>query len=156
MKIVEGVYQSPAKPIALVASRFNSLVVDRLVEGARDALVRNGVADDDIHLIRVPGALEIGPAARHAVDSCKYAAVIALGCVIRGETAHFEQVVTASTRMLSELSYQANIPVINAVLTTEDLDQAQQRSGAKAGNKGFDGALAALEMADLLKHLEGK
>lgn len=156
MKIVEGVYQSPSKPIALVASRFNALVVDRLVEGARDALLRNGVKDDDIHLFRVPGALEIGPAARHVVDSCKYGAVITLGCVIRGETAHFDQVVTASTRMIGELAYQANIPVINSVLTTEDLDQAQQRSGGKAGNKGFDGALAALEMADLLRRLEGK
>ncbi len=153
MKIIEGAYQSPVKPIALVASRFNDLIVERLIGGARDALTRHGVKDDDIHLLRVPGALEIGPVARHVVDSCKYSAVIALGCVIRGETAHFDQVVTASTRMLSELSYQANIPVINSVLTTENLEQAEQRAGAKAGNKGFDGALSALEMISLFQRL---
>lgn len=156
MKIVEGVFQSPTKPVALVASRFNALVVERLVEGARDALLRHGVSEDNIHVVWVPGALEIGPAARRIVDSCKYGAVVALGCVIRGETAHFEQVVSASTRMLGDLAYTANIPVMNAVLTTEDLDQAQQRSGAKAGNKGFEAAMGALEMADLFRKLDGK
>jgi 6,7-dimethyl-8-ribityllumazine synthase len=156
MKIIEGVYQSPSKPVALVAARFNALVVDRLIEGACDALTRHGVLEENIHVLRVPGALEIGPAARRVVDSCKYSAVIALGCVIRGETAHFDQVVSASTRMLGDLAYQSDIPVVNAVLTTEDLEQAQQRAGAKSGNKGFDAGLTALEMSDLLRKLGGK
>jgi 6,7-dimethyl-8-ribityllumazine synthase len=140
--------------VALVASRFNSLVVDRLVEGARDGLVRHGVSDDNIVLVHVPGAWEIGPVARRMVDSMKYSAVIALGCVIRGETPHFDQVVNGVTRALGELGYEANIPVLFAVLTTEDLEQAEQRAGGKAGNKGFEAAVGAIEMMDLYRKLE--
>jgi 6,7-dimethyl-8-ribityllumazine synthase len=154
MKTFEGAFAPPAKPVALVASRFNSLVVDRLVDGARDALQRHGVKDDDIVLVKVPGAWEIGPVARRLVDANKYSAVIALGCVIRGDTPHFEQVVNGTTRALGQLGYEANIPVVFAVLTTEDLEQAEQRSGGKAGNKGFEAAVSAIEMADLYRKLE--
>lgn len=154
MKIIDGAFVAPNKPVALVASRFNSLVVDRLVEGARDGLVRHGVSDDNIVLVHVPGAWEIGPVARRMVDSMKYSAVIALGCVIRGETPHFDQVVNGVTRALGELGYEANIPVLFAVLTTEDLEQAEQRAGGKAGNKGFEAAVGAIEMMDLYRKLE--
>lgn len=153
MRSIEGSFIAPSKPVALVAARFNSLVVDRLVEGARDGLVRHGVSDDQIVVLKVPGAWEIGAVARRCVDSMKYSAVIALGCVIRGDTPHFEQVVSGTTRALGQLSYEANIPVVFAVLTTEDLEQAEQRSGGKAGNKGWDAALAALELSDLYRKI---
>jgi len=154
MKTLEGAFVPPHKPVALVASRFNALVVDRLVDGARDALLRHGVKDEDIVLVKVPGAWEIGPVARRLVDANKYSAVIALGCVIRGDTPHFEQVVNGTTRALGQLGYEANIPVVFAVLTTEDLEQAEQRSGGKAGNKGFEAAVGAIELADLYRRLE--
>ncbi|MCB9496874.1 MAG: 6,7-dimethyl-8-ribityllumazine synthase [Fibrobacteria bacterium] len=154
MKTIEGAFAPPSRPVALVASRFNSLVVDRLVEGARDGLLRHGVKDEDIVLFKVPGAWEIGPVARRLVDANKYSAVIALGCVIRGDTPHFEQVVNGTTRALGQLGYEANVPVVFAVLTTEDLEQAEQRSGGKAGNKGFEAAVSAIEMADLYRRLE--
>lgn len=154
MKTLEGAFTAPTRPVALVASRFNSLVVDRLVEGARDGLLRHGVKDEDIVLVKVPGAWEIGPVARKLVDANKYSAVIALGCVIRGDTPHFEQVVNGTTRALGQLGYEANIPVLFAVLTTEDLEQAEHRSGGKAGNKGFEAAVAAIELIDLYRRLE--
>jgi len=155
MKTLEGAFVvPPAKPVALVASRFNSVVVDRLVEGARDGLLRHGVQDDNIVLVKVPGAWEIGGVARRLVDSNKYSAVIALGCVIRGETPHFDQVVNGTTRALGQLGYEANIPVVFAVLTTEDLEQAEQRAGGKVGNKGFDAAVSAVELVDLYRKIE--
>jgi len=154
MRVIEGSFVAPTKPVAVVAARFNSLVVDRLVEGARDGLVRHGVSDEMITVIRVPGAFEIGAAARRAVDSLKFSAVIALEAVIRGDTPHFDQVVSGTTRALGQLSYEANIPVVFAVLTTEDLEQAEQRAGGKSGNKGWDAALSALELADLYRKLE--
>ena len=154
MRVLEGSFATPTKPVALVASRFNSLVVDRLVEGARDGLVRHGVKDEDIVLLKVPGAWEIGAVARRCVDSMKYSAVIALGCVIRGDTPHFEQVVSGTTRALGQLAYEANIPVVFAVLTTEDLEQAEQRAGGKAGNKGWEAALSAIELSDLYHKIE--
>jgi 6,7-dimethyl-8-ribityllumazine synthase len=156
MRVLEGSFIAPSKPVAIVAARFNSIVVDRLVEGARDGLVRHGVPDDQIAVLRVPGAFEIGAVARRAVDSLKYSAVIALGTVIRGDTPHFDQVVSATTRALGQLSYEANIPVVYAVLTTEDLDQAEQRAGGKAGNKGWDAALSALELVDLYRKIEAQ
>lgn len=155
MKTLEGAFVPPTRPVALVASRFNSLVVDRLVEGARDGLLRHGVQDDSIVLVKVPGAWEIGAVARKLVDSNKYAAVIALGCVIRGETPHFDQVVSGTTRSLGQLGYEANIPVVFAVLTTEDLEQAEQRAGGKAGNKGFEAAVSAVELIDLYRKIDG-
>ncbi|MBK9579945.1 MAG: 6,7-dimethyl-8-ribityllumazine synthase [Fibrobacterota bacterium] len=153
MRSIDGSFVAPSKPVALVASRFNSLVVEPLVEGARDGLVRHGVADDQIVVIRVPGAWEIGAVARRCVDSMKYSAVIALGCVIRGETPHFDQVVSGTTRALGQLAYEANVPVVFAVLTTEDLEQAQQRAGGKVGNKGWEAALSALELCDLYRKI---
>lgn len=154
MKILEGAFVPPARPVALVASRFNSLVVDRLVEGARDGLLRHGVPDEGIVLVKVPGAWEIGGVARRLVDSNKFSAVIALGCVIRGETPHFDQVVSGTTRALGQLGYESNIPVLFAVLTTEDLEQAEQRAGGKAGNKGFEAAVGAIELIDLYRKID--
>jgi 6,7-dimethyl-8-ribityllumazine synthase len=137
---------------ALVAARFNALVVDRLIEGAQDALRRHGVADADIDLVRVPGSLEI-PVVVHRLCQAHYAAIIAIGAVIRGETSHYDVVVQQSAGAISRIAIDTGIPVLNAILTTETLEQAMDRAGGKAGNKGFDAALAAIEMANLLASL---
>ena len=150
MKIVEGVFQSPTKPVALVASRFNALVVERLVEGARDALLRHGVSEDNIHVVWVPGALEIGPAARRIVDSCKYGAVVALGCVIRGDTRHYEHVADRCAEGLMRAQLDTGVPVLNGVLAVERIEDAEARAGGSHGNKGEEAALAAIEMAHLM------
>lgn len=153
MRVVEGHFRTPERPVALVASRFNGLVVEALVEGARDQLLRHGLPDDQIECYWVPGAFEIGGVAKRLLASGEYAAIIALGCVIRGETPHFDQVVSGVSGAMAQLAATGEIPVIFGVLTTETLEQAQQRAGAKAGNKGSEAAAAALEMIDLYGRL---
>ena len=139
------------KRFAIVASRFNQLVTDKLIEGCVDALVRHGARPDDVTIAWVPGAFELPAAARRLARSgSPYAAVICLGCVIRGQTAHFEYVAGAAATGIAQASAQSEVPVIFGVLTTETLEQALDRAGAKAGNKGADAALAAIEMANLL------
>jgi 6,7-dimethyl-8-ribityllumazine synthase len=137
-----------------VAARFNAFVVDRLIEGARAGLVSHGVVESDIDIIYVPGALEI-PLAADRLSEGGYAAIICLGTIIRGETGHYDVVVNQSARGLADVALRSKIPVLNAILTTETLDQAINRAGAKAGNKGFDAALAAIEMVNLLAQLPG-
>ena len=150
MKIVEG---SPvAKPglrVALVASRFNSLIVEPLVSGARDALCRHGVKDDDITLVRVPGAWEIPWACRQLASGGKVDAIVALGAVVRGSTPHFDYVAGEVAKGVSQVSQATGLIVTFGVLTTDTMDQALDRAGGKAGNKGADAALAALEMLSL-------
>ena len=153
MHVIEGGFATPRGRIALVAARFNGHIVDALIAGARDTLVRHGVNDDAIDLLRVPGAFELGPVAARLAASGKYAAVIALGCVIRGATAHFEYVAGAAANGIAQAAQAGRVPVIFGVLTTENIEQAIERAGTKAGNRGADAALAAIEMIDLYAKL---
>ena len=139
---------------AIVASRFNDFVVDRLVDGAVDALVRHGASEKNIELIRVPGAFDMPLAVRKAAQSRRYDAIVALGAVIKGATAHFDYVAGECSSGLARAALDTGVPVGFGVLTTDTLEQAIDRAGAKAGNKGADAALAALEMANLLKRLD--
>lgn len=154
MAIIAGDLKKPSGRFALVASRFNSFIVDRLVDGAKGGLISHGVAEADIDVVYVPGALEI-PLAADRLANGSYAAIICLGTVIRGDTSHYDVVVNQSARGMADVALRSKIPVLNAVLTTETLDQAINRAGAKAGNKGFDAALAAIEMVNLLSQLPG-
>ena len=153
MKTIEGHFATPKGRFAIVAGRFNGFVVEPLVAGARDALVRHGVKDDSIELIRVPGAWEIPLAAQKAAASGKYAAVIALGAVIRGATPHFDYVAGECAKGLARAGMDTGVPVAFGVLTTDSIEQAIERAGTKAGNKGADAALAALEMVNLYGQL---
>lgn len=139
---------------AVVVSRFNANVTDRLLTGARACLEEAGVADDDVDIFSVPGAWELPVTALHAARN-GYAAVIAIGCVIRGDTPHFDYVAGGAAQGLAQVSVETGVPVVFGVLTTEDLSQALDRAGGKAGNKGWEAALTALEMADLLGMMPG-
>ncbi|MGL6075131.1 MAG: 6,7-dimethyl-8-ribityllumazine synthase [Fimbriiglobus sp.] len=149
MTTIEGNLGTPRGRFAIVAARFNGLIVDALTAGAVDALKRHGVHEDAIDLVRVPGSFEIPGVARRLVDSQKYAAVICMGCIIRGDTDHYDHVAGAATSGIASLAAGAKIPVIFGVLTCETLEQAQHRAGAKAGNKGYEAAVAAIEMVNL-------
>ena len=140
---------------ALVASRFNDLIVERLVAGATDALVRHGVAADDIELAWVPGAWELPVIAKHLAHPGRFDAIIALGAVIRGSTAHFEHVAGQCASGLASIALDTGIPVAFGVLTTESIEQAIERAGTKAGNKGIEAAMAALESARLIRIIHG-
>jgi 6,7-dimethyl-8-ribityllumazine synthase len=153
--VYEGDFASPAGRFALVAARFNAFVVDQLVAGAVDALQRHGVTDDRIDLVRVPGSFEIPAVAQRLGKSGKYAAVICLGCVIRGDTDHYDHVAGAATSGIANAALNCGVPVIFGVLTCETLEQAINRAGGKAGNKGFEAAVTAIEMVNLLKKLPG-
>jgi 6,7-dimethyl-8-ribityllumazine synthase len=153
--LYEGDFSPPAGRFALVAARFNGLVVDQLVAGATDALRRHGVGDDRIDLVRVPGSYEIPLVAQKLGTSGKYAAVICLGCVIRGDTDHYDHVAGAATSGIANAALNCGVPVIFGVLTCDTLEQALHRAGAKAGNKGFEAAVSAVEMVNLLKKLPG-
>jgi 6,7-dimethyl-8-ribityllumazine synthase len=149
MKTIEGDFATPEGRFAIVAGRFNGFIVESLVAAARDALVRHGVEDDAIELIRVPGAWEVALAAHKLAHSGTYTAVIALGAVIRGATPHFDFVADACAKGLAQAALGSGVPVAFGVLTTDSIEQAIERAGTKAGNKGADAALAALEMANL-------
>lgn len=149
MNIIEGDFSTPQGRFAIVASRFNAFIVESLVAGARDTLVRHGVSDEAIDLIRVPGAWELGLAAYKLAHSGNYAAVIALGAVIRGGTPHFDYVAGECAKALGQVALHCTVPVAFGVLTTDNVEQAIERAGTKAGNKGADAAMAALEMVNL-------
>ena len=154
VQAIEGQLVAPkGARFGIVAARFNEFIVDRLVDGALDALRRHGVADDQLVLVRVPGAFEIPVACRQLAQSRKVDAIVALGCVIRGATAHFEYVSSAATSGCSQVATSTGVPVIFGVLTTDSIEQAIERAGTKAGNKGAESAIAALEMASLLRSL---
>ncbi len=137
----------------IVVSRFNSFITDRLLAGAVDALQRAGAAPGRIDVARVPGSFEIPVTAREMAASGRYAAVICLGCIIRGETPHFEHISNEVSRGITAAALATGVPVIFGVLTCENLEQAIHRAGAKSGNKGFDAGLAAIEMANLMREL---
>ena len=139
--------------VVIVASRFNQDIVDRLLSGALDALEETGTGRDEVRVVRVPGAFELPLAAHRLADSGEYDAVVGLGCVIRGETSHFEHVSRAATDGLERVSLDSGVPVGFGVLTTDTVDQALARSGGGAGNRGYDAAVAALEMVQLLRDL---
>jgi 6,7-dimethyl-8-ribityllumazine synthase len=154
--VYEGTFATPPGRFALVASHFNRLIVDALVAGATDGLRRHGVADDAIDLVWVPGSFEVPPVARRLAECGKYAAVICLGAVIRGETDHYEHVAGAAAQGVAQAALASSVPVIFGILTCDTLEQAMNRAGGKSGNKGTDGALAAIEMVNLLRQLPTK
>jgi 6,7-dimethyl-8-ribityllumazine synthase len=153
MKVIEGNFQSADGKFVLLVSRWNSFVVEHLKEGALDALRRHGVKDDQIDVVYAPGAFEMPLVAQKLARSGSYSAVIALGAVIRGGTPHFEYVAGECTKGLAQVSLDAGIPVTFGVLTVDTIEQAIERSGTKAGNKGAEAALTALEMVSLLGKL---
>lgn len=154
-RVIEGDTTAAAGRFAVVASRFNSLVVDALIAGAIEAFRRQGVADDRVDVVRVPGSFELAPAARRLAASGGYAAIVCLGAVIRGDTDHYDHVASAAASGIAAAAAEAAVPIIFGVLTCDTLEQAQNRAGGKAGNKGADAALAALEMASLFTKLPG-
>lgn len=156
MKVIEGkVVAGNANKIkvGIVAARFNEFIVSKLVAGAKDGLVRHDVEDDDITLCWVPGAFEIPVAAKKMAESKKYDAVICLGAVIRGATSHYDYVCAEVSKGIAQVGLQTGLPVMFGVLTTDTIDQAIERAGTKAGNKGYDCALGAIEMVNLLKQM---
>lgn len=154
MAELSGAPRGEGRRIAVVASRFNESITRALVDGAMDALVRHGTRFDDIDLLWVPGAWELPLAVRGALASERYDAIVALGAVIRGETPHFDYVAGEASRGLSDAATQADIPVGFGLLTCDSMEQAEARAGGAHGNKGWDAALAALEMADLMQQLD--
>ncbi len=151
MKIIEGNYQAKGKKFAIVAARFNEFIVSKLVSGAEDTLVRHGVKDDDITLAWVPGAFEIPLAAKSLAQSGQFDAIICLGAVIRGSTSHYDYVCAEVSKGIASVGLEAEIPVMFGVITTDNIEQAIERAGTKAGNKGSDAAMGAIEMVNLLQ-----
>lgn len=152
-KIIEGKLDAKGLRVGLLVSRFNSFISDRLVEGAIDGLLRHNAEKEDINIVRVPGAYEIPPAAKKMADSGRYDAIVCLGAVIRGATPHFDYVSAEVSKGVASVSLDSGIPVAFGVLTTDTIEQAIERAGSKSGNKGFDAAMAAVEMANLYKAL---
>lgn len=152
--VIEGNFQVSGKKVALVAGRFNAFITKNLVDGAVDTLVRHGLDDSAITLVWAPGAFEIPLVVKKVAASGKYDAVIALGCVIRGGTPHFDYVAGEAAKGIGQLALQCDIPVLFGVLTTDSIEQAIERAGTKAGNKGADAAMAALEMMSLMEQFD--
>ena len=153
INILEGKVVAQGMKVGIVASRFNSFIVQKLLDGAVDGLVRHGVAEEDITAAWVPGAFEIPIVAKQMAESGKYDAVICVGAVIRGSTSHYELVCSEVAKGVAQVSLQTGVPVLFGVITTENIDQAIARAGSKAGNKGYDCALSAIEMVNLRKQL---
>lgn len=153
MRIVEGNLTAENIKIGLVASRFNEFIVSKLIAGAEDALLRHGAKAEDITLAFVPGAFEIPIMAKRMAESGQYDAVIALGAVIKGATSHYDYVCAEVSKGVATVGLETGIPVIFGVLTTDTLNQAIERAGTKAGNKGYDAACSAIEMVNLMNHI---
>ena len=154
MKTFEGSLVASNIKVAIVAARFNEFITSKLIGGAMDGLSRHGVQEADIHLAWVPGAFEIPLVAAKLANSGKYDAVICLGAVIRGATSHYDYVCSEVSKGIANVSLDSGVPVLFGVLTTENLEQAIERAGSKAGNKGYDCALSAIEMVNLLHTME--
>ena len=154
IKTIEGDFSARGLRFGIVASRFNDFIVDRLLDAALATLTKHGVAPTDIEVVRVPGAFETPLAIKKLATSRRYQALIALGCVIRGATAHFDYVAGEASRGIAHVSLTEEIPVGFGLLTVDTIEQAIERAGAKAGNKGVDAALAAIQMANVLRQLE--
>lgn len=149
MTLHQGSFATDGFRFAVVAARFNELITAQLLKGCLDGLERHGVAEDAIEVAWVPGSFEIPPTAKQLAESGRFQAVICLGCVIRGSTAHFDHVAGQAAAGIAQVALETGVPTIFGVLTTENLEQALERAGTKAGNRGFDAALAAIEMANL-------
>jgi len=152
-KTVQGKLVPTGKKFGIVVSRFNEFISNKLLGGALDALNRHGVNDDDITVVWVPGAMEIPVAAKKMAESGAYHAVIALGAVIRGSTPHFDYVANEVSKGTAQVALATSVPVVFGVLTTDTIEQAIERAGTKSGNKGFDAAVSAIEMANLMEQL---
>ena len=152
-KIIQGDLSGKGLKIGIVAARFNDFITSRLVDGALDGLQRHGVAEADIEIVRVPGAYEIPLVAKRLAHAKKYSAIICLGAVIRGATPHFEYVSAEVSKGVASVSMESGLPIIFGVLTTDTIEQAIERAGSKSGNKGWDAALSAIEMANVMKQL---
>ncbi len=153
MRYIEGNLIANGLKVGIAAARFNEFIVSKLIGGAEDGLQRHGVNGEDIDLVWVPGAFELPLAAKKMVKSGKYDAVICLGAVIRGSTPHFDYVCAEVSKGVAHVSLDSEVPVIFGVVTTDSIEQAIERAGTKAGNKGFDAASTAIEMANLLKQI---
>jgi len=152
-KTLEGKLIAKGLKFGMVLSRFNNFIAERLLEGALDALKRSGAEEEDCMVARVPGAFEIPLAAKKMAKSGRYDAIICLGCVIRGATPHFDYIATEVTKGIAHLSLENEIPISFGVLITDTIEQAIERAGTKVGNKGFDAAMSAIEMANLMKEI---
>lgn len=153
MKKIEGALTAQGQKIGIVASRFNDFIVNHLISGAEDSFVRHGGNTDDLTLALVPGAFEIPLTAQKMAESGKYDAVVCLGAVIRGATPHFDMVANESAKGIAMAAMKSQVPVLNGILTTDSIEQAVERAGTKAGNKGADAMLSAIEMVNLNKAL---
>lgn len=155
-RILEGNLSAKGLKIAVVVSRFNDFIGERLLDGATDTLLRSGASGDDIDVVKVPGAFEMPVAAKALAKSEKYDAILCLGCVIRGATPHFDYVAGEAAKGIAKVSLDFDCPIAFGVITADNLEQAIERAGTKSGNKGRDAALTAIEMANLLKSLGKK
>lgn len=153
-KVVEGGLNAKGLRFAVVVSRFNSFISDHLLSGAFDCLQRNGALDKDIRAFRVPGSFEVPLMAKRLAENGKYDAIICVGAVIRGATPHFDYISSEMTKGIAQAMLDSGMPISYGVITTDTLEQAIERAGSKAGNKGFDAALAAIEMANLLREAD--
>ncbi|TAL24024.1 MAG: 6,7-dimethyl-8-ribityllumazine synthase [Nitrospirae bacterium] len=153
MKIFEGELQAKGLKFAIVVSRFNDFITSKLLEGAKDALLRHGAKEDDIDVAKVPGSFEIPLIAKKLAAKGAYNAVICLGTVIRGATPHFDYVAAEVSKGIAAASMETGVPIAFGVITSDTIEQAVERAGTKSGNKGFDAAITAIEMAQLLKKL---
>jgi len=155
-RVIEGKLNAEGLKFGIVVSRFNDFVCERLLAGALDVLIRNGAKDGDIEVLRVPGAFEIPQTARKMALAKKYDAIVCVGAVIRGATPHFDSFAAEVSKGVAMIGLESEIPVSFGVLTTDNLEQAIERAGSKAGNKGWDAALSAIEMANLYKEMKAK
>ncbi|MDT7897242.1 MAG: 6,7-dimethyl-8-ribityllumazine synthase [Armatimonadota bacterium] len=152
-KVLEGQLTAQGLRFAIVVSRFNSLVTQRLLDGALDALRRHGADENAITVVYVPGSFEIPLAAKRLAQSGAFDAVICLGCILRGDTPHFEYVASEAAKGIAQVALETGVPTIFGVVTADTLEQALERAGAKAGNRGFEAAMTAMEMANLMRQL---
>jgi 6,7-dimethyl-8-ribityllumazine synthase len=153
MKVIEGELQAKGLRFCIVVSRFNDFITDRLLEGAKDCLIRHGAEEKDIDIVKVPGSFEIPLVAKTVAKKGLYNAIICLGTVIRGATPHFDYVASEVSKGIAQVSLESGLPVAFGVITADSIEQAIERAGSKAGNKGWDAALVAIEMAQVLKKI---
>jgi len=153
MKVIEGRLQAEGLKFCIIVSRFNDFITSRLLDGAMDALLRHGADEKDIEVIKVPGAFEIPMVARRVANKGAYNAIICLGTVIRGATPHFEYVAAEVSKGIASVSIETGVPVSFGIITSDTIEQAIERAGSKAGNKGWDAAMTAIEMAQILKNI---
>jgi 6,7-dimethyl-8-ribityllumazine synthase len=152
-KVIQGTMNATGKKVGLVVSRFNEFITGKLIDGAVDTLVRHGVQEENIEIVWVPGAFEIPAVTRRLAKKKKHDALICLGCVIRGDTPHFDYIAAEASKGIASVGFESDMPVVFGVLTTDTIEQAIERAGSKAGNKGSDAAVAAIELMSLYQQI---